>query len=158
RPGLGENALLVEAAAVIAHLHGDVAAAVTGVEMHGALGGLAGAYPRLRRLDAVIDAVAHEVHQRIADLLEHRLVELRLLAGELELDLLAEALGEVAHHPRDTAEHEADRQHAHAHDALLQLAHVALELREAAAQLLRLRAVEMRPQLAQHRLRDDELS
>ena len=45
-----------------------------------------------RHLDAVVDAVAHQVHQRIADLLQHGLVELGLLAGELQLDLLAEAL------------------------------------------------------------------
>ena len=49
----------------------------------------------------------------------------------LQLDLLAEALAQVAHQAREAVEHEADGQHAHAHDAFLQRAHVALELRRA---------------------------
>ncbi len=106
------------------------------LEVHGARGGLAGSDARFRLLDAVVDAVAHQVHQRVADALEHRLVELGLLARELEVDLLAEPLRDVAHQTREAAEGEADRQHAHPHDALVQLAHVALELCEPAAQLL----------------------
>ena len=78
---LGEDAVLVEAAAVVAHFDGDVAAAVTGVEMHGADGGLARRHAHVGHLDAVVHAVAHEVHQRIADLLEHGLVELGLVAA-----------------------------------------------------------------------------
>src|SRR5581483_6331175 len=155
---LGEDASPIEAAAIIAHLHGDVAAAVRGVEVHGTLGGLARRNAYFRRLDAVIEAVAYEVHQRVADLLEHRLVELGLLAGELELDLLAEALREIAYHAREAAEDEADGQHAYAHDALLQLAYVAFELSQAATQLLCVRPVEMRAELAQNRLRDHELT
>ena len=102
--------------------------------------------------------VAHQVDQRIADLLEHGLVELGLLAGHLQLDLLAEPLAEIAHQPREAVEHEADGQHAHAHDALLQRAHVAFELRERAAQFAGLAAFERRGKLAQHRLRDHKLA
>ncbi len=65
--------------------------------------------------------------QRVADLFHHGLVELGFLAGELEVDLLAQALREIARHAREAAEHETDGQHAHAHDAFLQAAHVALE-------------------------------
>src|SRR5581483_1834991 len=129
---LGEDACPIEAAAIIAYLHGDVAAAVRGVEVHGPLSGLTRRSAHFRGLDAVIEAVAHEVHQRIADLLQHRLVELGLLAGELELDLLAEALREIAYHAREAAEDEADGQHPYAHDAFLQLAYVAFELSQAA--------------------------
>src|SRR6185312_11526885 len=155
---LRKDAFLVETAAVVTDADRNAAALVARIEMHRAGGRLAGRRAHLRSLDAVIDAVADQVHQRIADLLEHGLVELGLLARELELDLLAEALSEVAHHAREAAEDEADRQHAHAHDALLQLAHVALELREAAAQLLGIRSVEVRAELAQHRLGDHELA
>src|SRR6185437_4625459 len=148
----------VETAAVVAHFHGDVAAAMAGIEVHGAFGGLAGGDARFRRFDAVVDGIAHQVNQRIADLLEHGLVELGLLTRELQLDLLAEALRQVAHHAREAAENEGDGQHANPHDAFLQLAHVALELPEAGAQLLRIRPVEVRAELTQHRLRDHELA
>ena len=120
--------------------------------------GLAGGEARLGSLDAVVDGVAHQVHQRIADLLEHGLVELGAVAGEAQLDLLAEALAQVAHQARKAVEHEADGQHAHAHDAFLQLAHVALELAQGVAQLVGLAAFERRRELAQHRLRDHQLA
>jgi hypothetical protein len=80
-------------------------------------------------LDPVIDAVANQVHERITDLLEHGLVELGVAPGHLELDLLAEPLRQIPNHSRKATEDEADRHHAHAHDALLQLAHTAFELR-----------------------------
>src|SRR5690606_41290133 len=73
-------------------------------------------------------------------------------------DLLAETLAHVANHARKTAEHETDRQHAHAHDAFLQLAHIALELSETGTQMLRHGARYLRAELAQHRLRDHELA
>ena len=76
----------------------------------------------------------------------------------LQLDLLAETLAEVAHQAREAVEHEADGQHAHAHDAFLQRAHVALELRERAAQFAGLAAFERRGELAQYGLRDHELA
>ena len=110
-------------------------------------------------LDAVIDAVAHQVHQRIADLLQHGLVELGLLAGDLQPDLLAEARRQVAHQAREAAEHRAHRQHAHAHDAFLQLADVACR---AAPDPTRSRSAcapsKCVAELAEHRLRDHDLA
>ncbi|EQD57333.1 hypothetical protein B1B_08862, partial [mine drainage metagenome] len=47
--------------------------------------------------------------------------------------------------------------HAHAHDAFLQLAHVALELGQSGAQLLGLRSLDLRAELTQHRLGDHQL-
>src|SRR3546814_14866724 len=38
----------------------------------------------------VIDRIAHQVHQRIADLLQHRLVQLGVLAMQLQPDLLVD--------------------------------------------------------------------
>ena len=106
----------------------------------------------------MVDTVAHEVHQRVADLLEDGLVELGLLTRHLQLDLFTQALGKIAHHAREAAEGEADGQHAHPHDAFLQLAHVALELVQPAAKLLGEGAVQLATQLAQHGLGDDQLT
>src|SRR6185295_15446890 len=125
RASLGEDALRIHAAPIVAHFNTDVAAAMAHIETQMTDGGFAAPDAHVRLLDAVVDAVADEVHERIADLLEHRLVELGLLARHDELDLLAETLREIAHHAREAAENEADGQHAHAHDAVLQLAHVA---------------------------------
>src|SRR3546814_14736727 len=50
----------------------------------------------LERLDAMIDRVADDMDQRIADILHHFAVELDLAAACLEGDLLAHVLCEVA--------------------------------------------------------------
>ena len=155
---LRQDAVALQAAAVVAHFHDDAAALVIRLERDDAGRRLARRDARLRHLDAVIHAVAHQVHERIADLLQHRLVELGLVADHLQLDLLAEPLAEIAHHAREAAEHETDRQHAHAHDAFLQLAHVALELRQSGAQLVGQSAGHLRAELREHRLRDDQLA
>jgi hypothetical protein len=44
----------------------------------------------------VVDAVAHHVHQRIVDVLDHLAIELRVLARENQIDLLARMFREVA--------------------------------------------------------------
>src|SRR5579862_7190081 len=148
----------VEPAAVIAHFDRDVAAAMARIKMNRACHGFAGRTAHIGLFDSMVDAVAHEVNERIADLLEDGLVEFGVLAGDLELDLLAESLRQIAHHAWEAAEYETDRQHAHAHDAFLQLAHVALELVEAGAEAVRGGSLEDAAKLAQHRLRDDELA
>ena len=72
----------------------------------------------LGRLDAVIDRVAHHVHQRIEELLDDQLVELGLGAGDHEPDLLAEPRARsLAHDARQLVEHLAERHHAHLEDA-----------------------------------------
>ena len=60
-----------------------------------AMGGLAGSGSVLRRFNAVIDAVANQVGQRIADAFDDTLVQLGAFADRLQLDLLVEARGQV---------------------------------------------------------------
>jgi hypothetical protein len=62
--------------------------------------GLPGGDADLRALEAVVDGVADDVDERIGDGLDDGLVDLRPLARELELDLLALLLGEVADEPQ----------------------------------------------------------
>src|SRR5262245_45575709 len=63
--------------------------------------GLAGRDARLGLLDAVVDGVADQVHQRIGEAIEDRAVELELAARDLHLRLLAQALGDVARRARE---------------------------------------------------------
>ena len=85
------------------------------------VGGLPRASAHRRRLDAVVHGVADQVHERLADLVDHGLVDARLLALQHQLDLLALAVGEVADEAREALEDVADGQHPHVHDRLLQL-------------------------------------
>ena len=76
--------------------------------------------PHVRRLDPVVDAVADEVIERIADLVDHPLVELRLLARQLQPDPLVELPGDVPDGPLEPVEEGADRDHARVEDAALE--------------------------------------
>ena len=91
---------------------------------------LAGRQPVGRRLDAVVDRVADDMRQRIAEPLDDRAVDLGRLAGHLEPDPLGGLGRELAHEPRHALEHRADRLRAHRHHAVLQLAGVMDDLVE----------------------------
>ena len=76
---LGEDALAVEPAPVVGDLDDHAAAAVGGAHEERAAFGLAGGEAFLRRLDAVVDGVAHHVGERIDQQLDQLLVELGFL-------------------------------------------------------------------------------
>ena len=73
------------------------------------------------RLDAVVHRVADQVHERLAELVDHRLVDAGALALEDELHLLTLLSREVAHEAREALEDVTDGEHPHVHDGLLEL-------------------------------------
>ena len=91
----------------------------------------------LGRLDAVIERVADDVHQRIGELLDHHLVELRVLAAQHELDLFVQLARDLAHGARELRVDLPDRHHAHLDDRLLQLVQLAVEIARDLRQLVR---------------------
>ena len=56
--------------------------------------------------------VAHQVRQRIGDLLDDGLVELGVFAADDQLDVLAELAADVVHHALEAVEGRADLHHA----------------------------------------------
>ena len=110
--GLGDVALAdralpdlvgVDPGAVVGDLDDDAVALLARAESATVpCGGLAQRDARRRVLDAVIDRVAHDVDERVVDLLEHLLVEFGVAALDDEVDVLAELLGQVAHGARET--------------------------------------------------------
>ena len=79
---------------------------------------LAGLQALGRRLDAVIDRVADDVGQRIADHLDHLAVELDVAAVDIDQHLLAKLGGQVADHARQSDEQIFDPLHAGAGDGV----------------------------------------
>ena len=139
----------------------DLARLLRGREQEGAGRRLAAGHAGRGGLDAVVDGVADEVHERLADLVDHRLVHPGVLALQDELDLLALLAGEVAHQPREALEDVADGQHPHVHDRLLQLRRDARHLADGLEQL-RPRAGhhvgDLAGQLVELRAVDDQLA
>jgi hypothetical protein len=117
----GPDGRRVQAAAVVRDLDDDLASLVEGAQSDGPLGRLADGDPLLRRLDPVVDAVAHQVGEGVADRLEDGLVQLGLPALGGQRHLLATGLGEVADDAGELLPQAVDRLHARLHDPLLQL-------------------------------------
>src|SRR5579863_4558414 len=156
--GLLQYLGLVETGAVVAHFDDDVAALVKRRKLERARLLLAGGKAPIRDFETVVERVAHQVHQRIADLLEHGFVEFGAFAGQLELDFLAELARQIVHDTRKAVEREADRQHADLHHALLQLPRIARELRESLAQPVQVVRIDAVGEAGEHRLGDQKLA
>ena len=74
-------------------------------------GGLPGTHALGGRLDAVIGGIAHEVDQRIAELVEHTLVHLHLAPLDDKVDFLALLATDLARHEWQGVGDGGDRQH-----------------------------------------------
>jgi hypothetical protein len=145
------------ARAIVGNLDDDRTALVEGAQRETAGRALAGGGARLRRLDAVIDAVADHVHQRVVHVLDDLAIEFGVLSRQRQLDRLAGALAQVADETRHLLERLANGHRAHRHRAALQLGRDATQLGEVARQLL----VDNRAQrrmLVDERLQDDEFA
>ncbi len=68
---------------------------------------LAGLEPFRGLFDAVIDGVADDVGQRIADHLDHLAIEFDVAAFDVDQHLLAELGGQVADHARQADEQDS---------------------------------------------------
>lgn len=92
-----------------------------GVEGQGAPCRLAGRQPFLGRFYAVIHGIAHQMHQGIADLLHHRLVQLGVAAGDHQRYVLVQLVADIPHHPLEAVEGIADGHHAQAQGTIADL-------------------------------------
>jgi hypothetical protein len=88
--GLGQDSVAVQAAAVVADFDDDAASVVEGAQHQSAPGRFAGRQSPLGRFDAVVHGVAHQMGERVADLLDHTLVQLGVGAADHQLDVLAQ--------------------------------------------------------------------
>src|SRR3546814_20412380 len=80
--GLGEQLGAVQAPAVVADFDDDVATLMRGLQRHRAADVLAGGAALIRRFKTMIEAVANQMRERIADLLDHARSEERRVGKE----------------------------------------------------------------------------
>ena len=117
-PGALQHPVAVDAAAIVFNADQNAAGFMLGTQDQFARRRLARGQPLLRRLQAVVERVAHQVHQRVGNFLDHRLVQLGIAAHDLEIDFFAQAGGGVTHHAAKAAEGFAHRHHAQAQGAV----------------------------------------
>ena len=92
--------------------------------------GLACSQSIFRHLDAVIHAIAHQMRQRVGNLLYQALVQLGGLAQRDEVNLLAHLARQIAQHAREAAEYGRHGNHANRHHRFLQITRVAIQIRQ----------------------------
>ena len=133
------------------------------LEINSAARGLACGEPFVGGLDAVIDGVAHKMHQRLAEGVENTFVEIGMLAGDVQSHVLAALLGDVADDARKAAEELLDRHHANFEDAFVQFienarlkAHGIGEL--CAERIARVALVEFGERAMEHGLADNQFT
>ncbi len=90
-----------------------------GVEIDGAAGGLAGGQAFVGWLNAMIDGITHEMHERLGESIQDALIEIGVLAGDFESDVFAALLGDIANDARKTAKKLFDGHHANFQDAFV---------------------------------------
>src|SRR5712672_3899432 len=90
-------AFVIDAATVVFDFDVNVIAAMVGAQGNFAGFGFSGSAAVGRVFDAVRDGIAHEMNERVGNLLNDVVVQLGFTAGEIELDLLAGGCGCVAH-------------------------------------------------------------
>ena len=128
--GLLPHLFAVNAAAVVADLDDNAAAALFRAQRDDAVHGLARALAFLGCFNAVIGGIADHVHDRIAQLLDHGLVDFGILAGDPQDDFLVGLLRKLAHQARHAVKYRADGLRPDRHHAVLQVLRVDQELRQ----------------------------
>jgi chemotaxis protein histidine kinase CheA len=152
--GLDPYPLDVHASAVVRDDELDLVALPRRYQTYGSARLLAGRRTHLGSLHTVVHGVAQQVDERIHHLVKHGTVELDVEPFQLEGDVLAQVVGEVAHHAGEPVEYVTDRHHARLHHLVLELGGDALELLEGLAHL---RSAHAPGQVLEPRTDDHEL-
>ena len=141
--GLGGDPFLVQPAPVVGeHDRDRIARLPRGNRQQSDLA-LALLQARVRRFDPVVDGIADDVGERIADRLDHLAVEFDIAAVKIDHHLLAEFGAEVAHKPGEGTEQGLDPLHPHPRD---RVAHVGEDGGEALERAIDGRLVARLPQ------------
>ncbi|MNG27009.1 hypothetical protein D3C84_1120690 [compost metagenome] len=64
-----------------------------------------------RHLNAMIERVAKQMNERIADFIDHGTIKLRFGSRYDEIDFFVQLLGDVPHHPREPVKYRFNRHH-----------------------------------------------
>ena len=98
------------------------------------------------------------MRQRVNQLFDNTLIEFGLLARYLQLYGFAQLQAEIAHQPGKTTEHMVNRHHADRQHALLDILHIAFELRKHRNRARIFDRIQLLRGLAQHGVCNHQLS
>jgi hypothetical protein len=122
--GDARHALLINAAPIVRHTHAHAAAFRRNFHTHTPARRLPRRASLRRRFDAVINRVAQQVQERLADLFRERTIDTHVAARNFQLDLFPRRPRGDARRTRRAFEHGHQRLHAQTHHALFQRAEI----------------------------------
>ena len=76
----------------------------------------------------MINGISQQMNQRVAYFIDHRPIHFRFFPLDNQIDLFAEAVGQIPHHTGKTVEHIADGNHAQFHHNSLQISSYTIHL------------------------------
>ena len=147
----------VEPRPVVGDRDDDIAPFVIGAQRDTAMSGLAVTLPCLIILDAVINAVAQHMHERVADFLHDVAIEFCLVARRHQVDALARLPAQIAYESAHALKCLANRHQPHGDGASLQIARDSMKLSEIPVQAF-IAAPRQLWVLLDHRLHNRELT
>ena len=124
---LALDLLHVYSPSVVVDLYEYPVPVVVGTQLDYALSGLSCPLPFVGRLYPVVHSVSDEVYEGFFELLEDRLVHLRVLSFEDELHLLAQHPRQIPDHSRELLEEALDGLHPRLHHRQLEVPHYPVE-------------------------------
>src|SRR5712664_915411 len=92
-----------------------------GIEINSAASGFAGGEAFISGLDAMVHSVANQMHERFSKSVKNVLIEIGILSGKFERDILAALLGNIADNAWKAPEKLLDRHHAYFQNAFVKL-------------------------------------
>src|SRR5215472_810967 len=115
------HTLIIDPAPVIFDFKVDVVATVIGAQRDFSRRGLARCNAVAAELDSMRHGIAHQMDERIGNLLNNVVIEFGLASGEFQLDFLIRGLCRIAHRARKARIQRANRYHARRRNFILQV-------------------------------------
>ena len=127
---LGADPLGIEPTAIVGHFDHDLIARLLRGQVDDRLRGFSGRAAHLGRFDAMIHAVAQDMHDRIADDIDHFPVDLDIAALDLQQNILLQVQRGIAHQPGKADEQPVDGLQADEPDRIAHLRNAGGQPRE----------------------------
>jgi len=112
---------LSRAGPIVNDFNDDVVRLVVGFQRDFAGARFACLFPDIRRLNAMIGRITHEMDERIGNLFNHSLIQFRVFSFKQKFNLLTLGAANITHQSGEALENCPNRHHANGHDRRLQI-------------------------------------
>ena len=102
---LTANDICIDALAIIRYHDDYIIAFMTGDKSNLTSPWLAFGFTILRMLNAMVQGITEQMHERVTDFIDNRTIQLRLLTFDGKIDFLVQFLSQIPYHAREAVEY-----------------------------------------------------